>query len=196
MPARASDLTRLADSFDWDAWTRRIHDAIATGVEAIALEQGDREAEEHGLDFDDADPFLDRWFTTYVGERVAQIDETTRQLLREELQAAFAEGAGGSLQDLAGRIAEAVGGSAAFSPARALTIARTETAIAYNAGALLTYRQNGIDRVEVSDGDGDEECEEADGEIWTLEEALADPVAHPNCVRSFAPVVEDDDAEE
>jgi len=125
-----------------------------------------------------------------VGERITQIDETTRGTIRDELQRALADGTGESATELAERLRDAVDDSAALSPSRALMIARTETAIAYNHGALLAYGQNGIEHVDVSDGDEDDECAEADGQTWTIEEAMADPVAHPNCVRSFEPADE------
>jgi hypothetical protein len=196
VPVSAKDLTRLVDSFDWDAWNAKIAAAIDESYRDVASDQAEREAESHGLDWDPQDPFVDRWFTSYVGERITQIDETTRDTLRDELQSAFEDGKGESVTELAGRLRDVVGDSAEMSPSRALTIARTETAIAYNHGALLAYGQNGIENVEVSDGDGDEECADADGQTWTLEEAMSDPVAHPNCVRSFSPVVDETPGEE
>jgi hypothetical protein len=72
------------------------------------------------------------------------------------------------------------------------------TAIVYNQGAALAYHQNGITHVVISDGQGEngcEECEAVDGEIWTIEEFLAEPTAHPNCTRSASPA-EADEAEE
>ena len=62
-----------------------------------------------------------------------------------------------------------------------------------NHGTVVASRQAGVTHVEVSDGDDDEACAHANGQVWTLEEALANPVAHPNCTRSFSPV-EDPDA--
>lgn len=193
MPITAAQLKRLVETFDWDAWNAKIGAVIQDGYEAVALEQAAIEATRHGLDFDADDPFVERWFTEYVGERITQIDETTRERVRDTLQAALEDGEGGTAQELAERVREAAGDAAAFSPARALTIARTETAIAVNHGAGLAYQQNGITHVEISDGDGDEECAEADGQIWTVDEFLANPIAHPNCVRSAAPVVDEDD---
>jgi hypothetical protein len=193
VPVTAKDLKRLLDSFDWDSWNSELREIIEEGYRAVALDQAAREADAHDLEFSPKDPFVERWFTRYLGERITQIDETTRDTLRDELQAAFADGKAQSATELAGNLRDAVSDSAALSPSRALTIARTETAIGYNHGALLAYGQNGIERVEVSDGDGDEECAEADGQIWTLEHAMDDPVAHPNCVRSFSPVVEEVD---
>ena len=73
---------------------------------------------------------------------------------------------------------------------RAERLARTETAIAMNAGATASYREAGIEKVEVLDSDDDEDCASVNGTIQTLEWAEENPIAHPNCVRAFAPIVE------
>ena len=73
---------------------------------------------------------------------------------------------------------------------RARTIARTETGQAYNLGAVAAYRAAGLTHVDVLDGEDDEPCKSANGSRWTLDEAAAAPLGHPNCVRAFAPVVE------
>jgi SPP1 gp7 family putative phage head morphogenesis protein len=76
------------------------------------------------------------------------------------------------------------------SRTRARTIARTETGQAYNLGAVAAYRAAGLTHVDVLDGEDDEPCKSANGSRWTLDEAAAAPLGHPNCVRAFAPVVE------
>jgi SPP1 gp7 family putative phage head morphogenesis protein len=75
---------------------------------------------------------------------------------------------------------------------RALMIARTETAKAYNTGTVAAYREAGVGKVTVMDGDSEascDDCKEVDGDIWSLERAELEPTEHPNCVRGFAPVV-------
>lgn len=78
-----------------------------------------------------------------------------------------------------------------YSDYRVDMIARTETVTAYNLGAVDQYRDAGIELVEVSDGDGDDECAAADGATWTLDEAEADPISHPNCTRTWVPITPD-----
>lgn len=75
------------------------------------------------------------------------------------------------------------------SATRALVIARTETGTAYNLGAITAYKAGGVTHVQVLDGDDDEPCASANGSIWTLEQAEANPLGHPNCQRAFAPIV-------
>lgn len=195
MPSPA-ELRRLVETFDWPAWNAKVKDAIDPSYRSIALDQAATEAEKYDLEFNPDNPFVDRWFTRYVGERITQISETTRDVLREELQSSLEDGHADSMQELAGRLRDSVENSSAFSASRTVTISRTETAIAYNHGALLTYDQNGISEVEVSDGDEDEDCAEADGQIWSVDDAMEEPTAHPNCVRSFAPVLPGEDDEE
>jgi len=76
------------------------------------------------------------------------------------------------------------------SRSRALTISRTETGTAYNLGSTAAYRTAGVTHVSVLDGEDDEACAAANGQIWTLDEAEASPLGHPNCVRAFSPLVE------
>lgn len=77
------------------------------------------------------------------------------------------------------------------SRTRALLVARTELGTAQNLGSVAAYRAGGVTHVEVLDGDDDEPCASANGSRWTLDEAEANPLGHPNCTRSFAPLVSD-----
>jgi HK97 family phage portal protein len=118
-----------------------------------------------------------------VGKRITGINATTR----ERVQAAVAEGVEKGLgpQELGALLRE----SSAFDEARAEMIARTETAYAYNDSAIQSYRSLDVEEVQVIDGDQDAECAHADGATWTMDEALSNPIAHPNCTRDFIPVV-------
>ena len=183
-----AQLDKLLSSFDWDTWSSDLRDEIESPLKLIIEVQGERDGSKLGIEFNAKDPFVSRHFTQYLGARITQLDETTRDLVKETLHAALIEDEAVGVNDLAGRLME----SGAFAPSRALMIARTETATAYNFGALGAYHQAGVEEVEVSDGDGDEECADANGEVWSLDEALANPLAHPNCVRSFGPHISDE----
>lgn len=117
------------------------------------------------------------------------ISETTRARTNELLQEAMQEG--WSPQ----RFAEALEESGLYGEARAEMIARTEVAIAQNKGQVETYKGAGIDRLYVYDSDYDEECSAVDGKVCSVAWALANPTAHPNCVRSFSPAVDDEEIE-
>ena len=44
--------------------------------------------------------------------------------------------------------------------------------------------------VDIIDGEDDDECAEANGSRWTVDEYEASPLGHPNCTRIGLPVVE------
>ena len=72
-------------------------------------------------------------------------------------------------------------------------MARTFTAEIQNQGALNRLDKNNITRVRVHDGmDFDAECAAANGQIWTVEYARNNALQHPNCTRSFSPIIPDD----
>ena len=74
-------------------------------------------------------------------------------------------------------------------------IARTETARIQNIGTVNRYKKLDITHVEVLDNEGPNSCEEcgiANGQTWTVEYATSHELEHPNCVRSFSPIVPDD----
>ena len=72
-------------------------------------------------------------------------------------------------------------------------IARTETARIQNQGTLNRFEKSNITHVEVLDGnDFDDACAAANLSIWTVEYAAAHELEHPNCTRSFSPIVPDD----
>jgi SPP1 gp7 family putative phage head morphogenesis protein len=118
-----------------------------------------------------------------LGSRITDINETTR----EKVSAAIKEGL--EAGDGAAQLGERVEQAAAFDEYRAEMVARTESTIVLNQSQIETFREYGVTHVEVIDGDDDEECAAANGQTWTLEEAQANPLAHPNCVRDFSPIV-------
>ncbi len=112
------------------------------------------------------------------------IEETTREGIRDLVQAAYTEGL--TPRSLAQKIADAF----EFSASRARTIARTETARASVQGAVNGWRRSGlVDKKESilsDDHNKDDECNEAadDGAIGIDEEfsnGEDGPPYHPNC---------------
>lgn len=72
---------------------------------------------------------------------------------------------------------------------QAAKIAATEAVAAYNEGTLAVAEAAGVKEVFVSDGhDTDAPCEEADGSVWTIEQARENRLEHPNCRRGFVPL--------
>lgn len=82
----------------------------------------------------------------------------------------------------------------AFSPARIARVARHEAAEAANVAALLAFAKAGVGEVIVIEEEGGcEECAAADGAVWTIEQALANPLGHVGCARAFYPILAEDD---
>ncbi len=86
---------------------------------------------------------------------------------------------------------------------RAMTVARTETAFAFNEGTILAMEDAAIENVRILDGSGClpighrdgapaasgtvgvvEEANEANNQIWPVAEFRIRKVGHPNCVRA------------
>ena len=124
--------------------------------------------------------------TSYIDRLAVQIQNTTNADVKVVITDWLEQnGTGTELQDGLSALFDG------YEEWRLDRIARSETVSAYNLGAVDQYRSAGVVMVEVSDGDGDEECAAADGATWTLEEAEGDPIAHPNCTRTWIPITDD-----
>ena len=125
--------------------------------------------------------------TKDAGERVVGVSMFTKykvnQVLLEGAEAAATPA------EIAKALQTDKGG--AFSRARARTIARTESAIIGNQNSLVAIAGTGaFSSVRVMDNEGPNSCQlckDANGQVWSMEDAFANPVQHPNCVRAFAP---------
>jgi hypothetical protein len=141
------------------------------------------------------DPKFHEYAQAYAEERTAELvgtgknpkyslEQSTRDMLRSDLTEMMDEGM------TPAEIANALEENYAFSESRSLMIARTETGFAYNRGGLKMYDESGVKLVYVTDGDYDEDCRAANGQVWTTEYASINALQHPNCVRTFAPCLE------
>jgi HK97 family phage portal protein len=73
---------------------------------------------------------------------------------------------------------------------RASVIARTELGEAQNNATAARYGAAGVELVEILDNgstDDDEECKQANGQIWTLDYFSNHVLEHPNCTRAAVP---------
>lgn len=125
-----------------------------------------------------------------LAQKITSISDTTRDYVRDVIQAGIDNGS--TLEEMA----DALQQSSAFDASRAMTIARTESRVAYNSGATAAMRSLGAEQVYVSDGeDFDEECASVDGTIQDIDWADDNPVQHPRCTRAFAPVPADEEVD-
>lgn len=126
-----------------------------------------------------------------------RIDESTRDMVRTNVEQALADGWSND------KLASAIGEAYAFGRDRASVIARTETQLAANAGALSGYKASGVvdGKQWLTAGDDlvSEDCVEngeagdnGDGVIG-LDETYPSgddaPPAHPNCRCTIAPYI-------
>ena len=158
-------------------WSEAIEQGWQIGGAEVGLPPG----------FDPVDPRVVRLLED-GGARITGITEETRKQVQQALLVARNEGL--SVRQTA-RLLEDL---PAFSRSRAQMVARTELGTADNLAAVSRYREAGFTHVQVFDGDGDPGCAAANGAIWTIEEFEANPLEHPNCVRSRAPIIPSEQA--
>jgi len=130
-----------------------------------------------------------------AGSRISGINEVTRQAIAEQLTEGVRRGY--SIDQLVRGVpdenfvgvqnAPLKNGIPAFDEYRAELIARTETMNAYNDAALRGYGSFGVKEVLAIDGDKDAECEQRDGRVYTIDDALG-VSDHPNGTLDWAPV--------
>lgn len=206
-PPPPPDLARLLEDYDWGSWVTGLFNPTKKQLQRIYVQGGlDALASiDVNVGFGLRNPRAEAYATAraaeLVGMRIGKdgdlvpnprdeyaITTKTRDMLRGTIGKALEEGL--SMEDLRDTISD----DYAFSDTRAMAIARTETGTAYNRGAITGYKESGVvEEVDVVDGDDDEECAAANGQRWTLEQAEQNPLAHPNCRRTFIPVVKEGD---
>lgn len=130
-----------------------------------------------------------------IGTRVSGITETSRVVLSNIIRRGIEEGS--SPKAIANNLLRSAslwgGGKSNVSASRAMTVARTETANAYNKSTLAAYKDSGLVKKLVCldspdcGWNGHNDSERAQNRQCTYEDAQAHPLSHPNCVRAFAP---------
>ena len=124
-----------------------------------------------------------------ISVRAKLITQTTKDTLHELVQAQAQEGQ--SIPELAEAIKEK---GITASDNRATTIARTETAYAYSAGSIISYKKSGVvDSIEWLVYNPCKECEPLTGVKVKIGEAFKTnvfhPPLHPNCRCAISPVL-------
>ena len=154
--------------------------SIRQGFKTAAAELG------ISLDFGIVNPRVTQFLTEETAALSANINATLSNRVRNRLIKGMRDGE--TLEEIAQGLQRSFDGNRK----RALMIARTETARAYNVGSTLGYRESGlVNKVKVFDVGAldDPGCLVANGKVWTLDVAQANPIEHPNCVRTFRPIV-------
>lgn len=131
-------------------------------------------------------------YTRAYGE-LEGVTAAMEQAISRALARGLAEGRG--MRELAAALEDEVDG---IGIDRARTIARTETIAAHAEASLNAYEEAGIEGVEVEAEfatAGDEqvcpECEDLEGNVYSLDDARGVIPVHPNCRCAFIPVIPD-----
>lgn len=120
----------------------------------------------------------------YRKDGVRSIVKTQRDRVAKKLGEALDAGGGAVETEAAVRDAMKV-----WTDTQAETVAFTEAVHAFNEGTLTVAELTGATQVFVQDGhDHDEACQEADGQVWSIEKARENRLEHPRCRRSFLPM--------
>ena len=175
----------MAAEYDYTQHANNLERIARKYYPALLKAAYDDAASDHGFDvvFDQANPRVQDVIDT-LAKQVRNVSDTTR----EDIKRIISEGLDGGSSPY--QIAQQIRASVEISGMkRAELIGITESATAYNKGAVLAYRDAGLTEVEVLDGDHDAECAAAHGQTWTLDKAESNPIAHPRCRRAFAPKV-------
>lgn len=128
---------------------------------------------------------------TRSGELVTQLEDSTREMLRGTVGQAIEEGWSND------QLAAALADEYAFSPERAETVARTETAYADVQGNLEGYKASGVVQGKqwiVAQDEFCDDCQALDGVTVGLDESFPNdggdgPPLHPNCRCDVLPVL-------
>lgn len=182
----AAYLLRSLQDDSWDDTAEEVaavlsalaREAATGALEGVRAELGDpindllQQANERAVE----------WASQYAAELVTQVDEVTRQGLRDLATHAIAEGFTND------QLAAAIEESSLFSPERALLIARTESTNAENQGTLEGWKQSGVveGKAWAPDANACEICMgNADDGVIALDDSFSSgddaPGAHPNC---------------
>lgn len=129
-----------------------------------------------------------KWLKTRIGWAAEQIGEETASLLSKALTAGFE--AGEDMPTIARRIREVF---ADCDRRRSILIARTETIMASNEGALVGYEDSGVvEQVEFYAALDERTCDDCDamhGEEFNLGDSHGVIPLHPDCRCVFLPVI-------
>jgi len=133
-------------------------------------------------------PRATEWLETRIGWAAAEVGEETARLLSHALAEGFEEGE--DMRKLAKRVRDTFNNC---DRVRSILIARTETIMASNEGALLGYQESGVvEKVEfyaALDERLCDDCNDMHGEVFNLAEAHGIIPLHPDCRCTWIPII-------
>ncbi len=137
--------------------------------------------------FDVTNPRVQGWIGNRL-ELIKDINETTREALKETLKQGIGEGE--TISDLSERVTQVFSDAKGW---RAENISRTETISAYVEGNVELYKEAGVKELQFFTAMDERVCEECNsrhGSVSTVEESVGAIPVHPQCRCDFIPIVE------
>lgn len=202
--ATGFDLEQLLDQHDWTGDSAALADSVAGQQIGLVLTAIEMTAEALAYEVSDKEDLVLRTLKALQDrpDGIGSVTGRVKQDVLEQVRTGIAHGLthrqiakGGVFQSAAHHEEEVAlkgiqGVFDEYKTWQADRIARTETAVAFNRGSSNLMREAGIHEVDIVDGEEDEACASANGEVWTLEQYESDPIEHPNCTRVGLPRVE------
>ena len=193
--ANLENYENLDEPFNGEKNDIKFRNTLAVVLGAILRDAyDDAESGVRGKQFDIANPLAEEWIAKRSLKSAKMVNRTTKVALRKTLSEGFVAGEG--IPQLTKRVTELYGEA---NKVRAATVARTETIAASNQGALMGYKEAGVQKAEfftAADERVCEECEPLHGNIYPTEEAQGKIPVHPNCRCVFLPIVGPEDVAE
>ena len=177
-------VNRIRKSAAWDAFRDRVRAAISEGMlrsvsSAVMHQAGSGRIPEDELDYEA--------IVARVLNRPKGVNSIVKTL-KKAMTAKFANDltAESTREDAEKLVRDQI---REWSTGRANVIADTEATLAYNEATLTVAEETGATEVYVTDGDDhDQPCQDANGMVWTVEQARERRIEHPNCRRAFVPL--------
>jgi HK97 family phage portal protein len=199
---KAAELERLLSEYGWSDDAANFHQVVETMQEGLALASFKITAE--AVDQAASESLIARTLKALANrpEGIASVSGRVKNEVLEEVREGIAHGLtyrqiaeGGTFTSTQAGAPDVTikgikGVYEEYTTWQAERIARTEAAVTFNQSSAGLMREAGIESVDIMDGDEDEECADANGSRWTLEEYEANPISHPNCTRIGLPVIE------
>lgn len=191
------DVAELIDDAFWmneDEELRAVLEQLwdSMGQQAVDDVSGLLSLGDGALTWDLANPWVQD-VQSLVATRVTNVNETTKQQIREIVTDALNEGT--SMPDLAEKLR---GTFEETYRGRSETIARTESQVSYNEASAAGYRESGVREIELMDnvnhttdpGSDGLTCSQRNGMVVPTENASRHIAAeHPNGTLAIAPVI-------
>lgn len=178
------------EDYDWESFGQGLEEVLKP-LRIEALMRGRIDASRHlpiEVSWNQVDPN-----TLKAAEGLGQNIKGIADTVREKAQSILAQGMerGDSLQTIAKQLAVELGND---SENRAKLIARSETADAYSAGSMASYKEANVERKKwLASANSCDDCAGADGEVVGIDEPFSNgamrPPLHPACTCAVAPVV-------